>query len=106
MSYDRATESLDAGRDVTLTITGNSMQPMIESKSALTFRKTDDYQVGDVVMSKVKGRIIPAHKITKIDSDGRFMISNNKGYDNGWASRVFGRVISINGQPFGRTVTK
>lgn len=100
--YERAVADLDAGRDHTMKVFGNSMQPKIESGSELTFRKTDDYEVGDVVLSKVKGRWIDAHQITKVDAQGRFMISNNKGWDNGWASKVFGRVISVNGKPFGR----
>lgn len=80
------------------------MVPLIYTKSKLTFRATDDYQVGDVVFCKVKGRFIWAHKITKHGADGRFMISNNKGYDNGWTTQVYGRVIAVNGASFGRLV--
>jgi SOS-response transcriptional repressor LexA len=100
--YERTVEALDLGKDHTMKVFGQSMTPIIESGSALTFRKTDDYQVGDVVISKVKGRFIDAHKITKIDSEGRYLISNNKGWDNGWTRKVFGRVIAVNGEPFGR----
>lgn len=100
--YERALAALEANQEFTMKVFGNSMQPLIESGSELTFRKTDDYQVGDVVLSKVRGRFIDAHRITKIGSDGRCLISNNKGWDNGWASRIFGRVISVNGSPFGR----
>lgn len=100
--YERAVEALSAGRDHTMKVFGNSMQPMIESGSELTFRKTDDYQIGDVVLSKVKGRWIDAHKITKVDAAGRYMISNNKGWDNGWTTKIYGRVIQVNGNPFGR----
>jgi SOS-response transcriptional repressor LexA len=100
--YQQAIEALEAGRDHTMTVTGNSMVPLIYSKSKLTFSPTGDYQVGDVVFCKVDGRLIDAHKITKVGSDGRFMISNNKGYDNGWASKIYGRVVAVNGEPFGR----
>ena len=75
---------------------------MIYSESKLTFAQTNDYQVGDVVLCKVGKRWIDAHKITRIAADGRFMISNNKGHDNGWTRRVYGRVIAVNGEPFGR----
>lgn len=102
--YERAVTTLESGQDFTMKVFGNSMRPMIDSGSDLTFRKTDDYEVGDVVLSKVRGKFIDAHKITKVGADGRFMISNNKGRDNGWASRVYGRVIRINGRPFGRPV--
>jgi SOS-response transcriptional repressor LexA len=104
--YERVLSALERGEDASMKVFGNSMLPIIESGSELTFRRTDDYQVGDVVISRVKGRVIDAHKITKIDAQGRFMISNNKGWDNGWASRVFGRVILVNGRSFGRATIK
>ena len=100
--YERAKALLAEGKDATFKAFGNSMTPILSSGSLLTFRATDDYAVGDVVFSKVKGRYIDAHKITKISSDGRFLISNNKGHDNGWTRQIFGRVIKANGKPFGR----
>ena len=101
--YERALEALNAGRDHTMKVFGNSMMPLIKSGSATTYRRTDDYQVGDVVFVKVKGKHL-THKITKIDSEGRYLISNNKGWDNGWTRKVFGRVIAVNGEVFGRSV--
>jgi len=104
--YERTVAALEGGQDHTMKVFGHSMMPIIKSGSALTFRKTDDYQVGDVVLSKVKGRWIDAHQITKIDSEGRYLISNNKGWDNGWTRKIFGRVIAIEGEPFGRSTKK
>lgn len=77
------------------------MKPLIESGSNLTFRATDDYTINDVVMTKVKGRWM-THKITKIAADGRYMISNNHGHDNGWTRQIFARVIEVDGKTFGR----
>lgn len=102
--YEDAVNCLKKGQDFTMQVFGRSMVPIIESGSKLTFRQTNDYRIGDVVLSRVKGRWVDAHKITKIDAHGRFMISNNRGHDNGWASKVFGRVIAIEGEPFGRQV--
>ena len=101
--YLRAIPILQEGKRHKMTVHGNSMMPLIESGSTLTFFKTDDYQTGDVVMTKVNGNWL-VHKITKIGSDGRFMISNNKGRDNGWTNKVYGRVIESNGKSFGRKV--
>lgn len=101
--YERVISALEKGHAPVMRVFGNSMLPIIKSKSRLTFKATDDYQVGDVVMARVKGRIIDAHKITKIDEKGRCMISNNRGRENGWASRIFGRVVAVNGEPFGRS---
>ncbi len=95
-------QALANNQKPTMRVFGNSMLPLIKSKSRLTFAATGDYQVGDVVMCRVRGRIIDAHKITKIDEKGRCMIANNKGRENGWASQIFGRVIAVNGEAFGR----
>lgn len=100
--YERVIESLAQGQQPTMRVFGNSMLPIIKSASKLTFAATNDYQVGDVVMAKVKGRVIDAHKITKIDENGRCMIANNRGRENGWASQIFGRVVAKNGEAFGR----
>lgn len=101
--YERAIAALDRGEDAKMRVVGNSMLPLIKSKSVVTFRRTEDYQVGDVVFVKVKGNYL-THKITKIDEKGRYMIANNKGRENGWASNILGRVIEVNGQTFGRPV--
>jgi hypothetical protein len=103
--YERATRLLVDGKQATMKVFGKSMLPIIQSGSKLTFLETKDYEVGDVVLSKVKGRWIDAHKITKIDAEGRFLISNNKGRDNGWTRKIFGRVIAVNGESFGRCVS-
>ena len=72
---------------------GQSMKPILESGSFLTFEQRADYEIGDIVFCKVRGRYIDAHKITKIDSQGRCLISNNHGHDNGWTRQIFGKVI-------------
>ncbi len=100
--YERAIAAFERGETHTMRVFGNSMQPVIRTKSKLTFASTDDYQVGDVVMCKVKGRMIDAHWITKKDSQGRFMIANNHNHENGWASQIVARVVAINGEAFGR----
>lgn len=101
--FERAVEVLRVGKDATMKVFGNSMMPLIESGSSVTIRNTKDYEVADVVVCKVKGRWM-VHKITRIASDGRYMISNNKGHDNGWTRQIYGRVIAVNNEPFGRPI--
>ena len=100
--YERVLDAVANGEDAKMKAFGRSMIPLIASGSILTYRATNDYQVGDVVFSKVKGKYIAAHKITRIDEKGRCMIANNKGRENGWASKIFARVVAVNGEPFGR----
>jgi phage repressor protein C with HTH and peptisase S24 domain len=99
--YNRAIKELDEAGETSLKVSGNSMSPLIKTKSLLVLKKTNDYRVGDAVLCKVKGNIY-VHKITRIDAEGRYLISNNKGHDNGWTKNVYGRVVKVNGDPFGR----
>ena len=103
--YEWALEQLISQGEVTFKVFGTSMMPLIKTESILTFKKTDDYQVGDVVFCRVHGNYIDAHLVTQIDSKGRYLISNNHGHNNGWTKKVFARVIAVNGKPFGRKVS-
>ena len=100
--YERTLSALDAGKDAKMRVFGNSMMPLIKTKSVVTYRRAEDYQIGDVVLVRIGGNYL-THKITKIDGK-RYLISNNKGHDNGWVTQILGRVIEVNGEPFGRTV--
>ncbi len=101
--YERSLALLDAGKDAKMRVFGNSMTPLIRTKSVVVYRRTNDYEVGDVVLVKIGGNYL-THKITKIDEKGRFMIANNKGRENGWVNTIYGRVIVVNDEPFGRQV--
>lgn len=74
---------------------GNSMLPILQSGSLLTFEKKENYEIGDIVFCKVKGRYIDAHKITKIDKNKGYMIANNHGWENGWTKTIYGKVINV-----------
>jgi hypothetical protein len=91
--YERLKQDLLQTGMGTMKCFGNSMLPLLTNPSVNSYRRQDGYAVGDIVFCKVKGRYIDAHKITKIDAQGRYLISNNHGYDNGWTSIVYGRVV-------------
>ena len=98
--YDRLIKELEDKGTGKMKVFGNSMTPILKSGSLLTFQRCDEYDVDDVCLSRVRGKYIDAHKITKKDAEGRYLISNNKGWDNGWTKRVFGKVIEVNGKKF------
>lgn len=73
---------------------GNSMTPLITSGQRVVVRRVgpdDLVRVGDVVLVKVRGRII-LHKVTGVDGS-RVQVSNNHGHVNGWTTRskVYGK---------------
>lgn len=95
--YSRLLEELEVAGEGQMKVFGNSMMPIIKSGSLLTYRKFTSYSVGDIVFCKVRGRYIDAHLITAVDGNGRYLISNNHGHDNGWTSQIYGRVVKVVG---------
>lgn len=92
--YHRLRGELESKGEGKMKCFGQSMLPILKSGSLLTFRKQSDYQVGDIVFCKVKGRFIDAHKIVKIHPHRGYLIANNRGHENGWTRTIFGRAIS------------
>jgi hypothetical protein len=92
--YERLKQDLLQTGTGTMKCFGNSMLPILTNPSLNTYRRQDSYSVGDIVFCRLNGRYIDAHRITKIDGQGRYLISNNHGRDNGWSSTVYGRVIA------------
>ena len=97
--YNRVKKDLEEKGTAKMKVFGHSMTPIIKSGTLLTFQKADKYEVGDIVFCKVKGRYIDPHKITK-ENNGRYLISNNHGWDNGWTRTIYGKVIEINPEDF------
>lgn len=91
--YEKLKHDLETTGVGEMTCAGPSMLPILPTKSHLHFVKEDFYEKGDIVFCKVRGRYIDAHLITKVAADGRYMISNNHGHDNGWTRTIYGRCV-------------
>ena len=95
MSWPNIVEKLRRGETVTMKPQGNSMTPRIQSGQRVTIIPAglEDVEVGDVVLSKVKGKywlhLVSARK------DGRVQISNAHGHVNGWTKQIFGKVEGV-----------
>lgn len=89
-------EKLKNGETFSYRPHGSSMKPKINSGDLVTVAPVDvaDVVVGDVVYCKVKGRVF-LHLVTAVGDDGRFLISNNHGHDNGWTRNIYGRVVKV-----------
>lgn len=89
-------EKLQAGEAVEFRARGYSMMPIIKDGQSVRVEPASKYNVGDVVMCRVKGRDY-LHLIHAIQGGGlnqRFQIGNNKGHINGWTGKdkIFGKV--------------
>jgi SOS-response transcriptional repressor LexA len=93
--YLRLKDELEQVEQGKMKVFGNSMLPIIKSGALLTFQKTSQYEIGDIVFCKVKGRFIDAHKVIKKDLNRGYLIANNHGFENGWTKTIYGKVIKI-----------
>lgn len=95
MSWTAVVEKLRRGETVTMKPQGNSMTPRIQSGQLVTIvpATIEEVEVGDVVLSKVKG-MYRLHLISG-RKDGRVQISNNHNFVNGWTKQVFGKVVGV-----------
>ena len=93
--YTNILKSLQEGKTVQFRPHGNSMTPKIKSGQLVTVIPVtlSDVQKGDVVLAKVKKHYY-LHLVTAIKQN-QVQISNNHGHVNGWASKVFGKVIKV-----------
>ena len=91
--YLRLKRDLEEKGEGSMKCFGPSMLPLLPTASVCYYIKSNDYKVGDIVFCKVNGRFIDSHLITKKGRDGRYMISNNHGHDNGWTRTIYGKVI-------------
>ena len=75
---------------------GNSMTPKIKSGELVTVEpcKLEDVKKGDVVYCKVNGRVY-LHLAKKVGDDGRILIANNHGHDNGWSRTIYGKLTKV-----------
>lgn len=92
-------EQLKQGKTVSFRPTGNSMQGRIESRQLVTVAPLSaPPKAGDIVLCKCGGNQW-LHLVSAVGADGRYQISNNKGYVNGWTTlaNIFGIVTHIDG---------
>jgi len=90
--FERLKRALETEGNGKMKAFGNSMLPILKSGSLLSFEPSDEYEIGDIVCCKVKGRYIDAHKIVKKDTNKGYLIANNHGFENGWTKIIYGRV--------------
>ena len=95
MSWANYVKELQAGKVVKFRPKGNSMRPKINSGEQVTVSPNAEITVGDIVFCKVKGNFY-VHLVKTI-KDGRYLIGNNKGRENGWIgiSQIFGKVTKV-----------
>jgi len=93
---DDIAQQLTDGETVTTRLPGNSMTPRIKSRQLVTIEpcKLEDLKKGDVTFCKVRNNYY-LHLVKQVGDDGRVLIGNNHGHNNGWTRQVFGKLTEV-----------
>lgn len=91
--------NLRAGRDMTIAVTGVSMEPNLFAGDRVTVQQTNDYSVGDILIFLYKGELL-IHRLLKIEN-GRYFCKGDNAFrlEDMSAEEIAGKVILHNGQP-------
>lgn len=69
------------------------MLPYIKSGQLVTVEPAAQVEEGDIVFCRVKG-VNYVHMVKRV-KDGLAMICNAVGKENGWASKIYGKVVVV-----------
>lgn len=74
------------------------MAPRVHDGDSVTLAPATTYDVDDIVLVRVKGRDF-LHLVKAVDSQGRFLIGNNRGGLNGWVglTAIYGKAVQVGG---------
>ena len=98
LMYKIVFAQLCAGRDVNLSITGDSMLPMLCEGDIVTIRRAEAYSVGDILVYLYKGKLL-IHRLLKIEK-GRYFCKGDNSFrlEDFTAEDIAGKVILRNGK--------
>ena len=91
--------NLRAGRDMTITVTGVSMNPTMWEGDRVTVRRADSYGVGDVLVFVYKGELL-VHRLLKMEN-GRYFCKGDNSFrlEDMPIESIAGKVVLQNEQP-------
>lgn len=91
--------NLRAGRDMTISVVGVSMNPTMWEGDKVTVCRTDNYAVGDVLVFLYKGELL-IHRLLKIEK-GRYFCKGDNAFrlEDMPLDSIAGKVTLLNGKP-------
>ena len=91
--YERLINELNEKKIGKMKCFGASMKPILHNGGLMTFIKENEYDIGDMVFCKVRGRYIDCHKIIQKNDKKGYLIANNHGFQNGWTRTIYGKAV-------------
>ncbi|MEG2044813.1 MAG: S24/S26 family peptidase [Clostridia bacterium] len=77
--YPFMNEMLSAGKEIEITITGDSMFPTLHNRrDMVVLAKTEDFKRGDIVLYRRKTGQFVLHRIVRISDEDLFLVGDNQ----------------------------
>ena len=91
--------SLRAGRQMTIDVTGVSMEPTMRAGDRITLCRAERYEIGDILVFTYKGELL-VHRLLK-EENGRYFCKGDNAFrlEDVTEEEIAGKVILCNGQP-------
>lgn len=91
--------NLNAGREMTISVTGTSMIPTLYEGNTVTIKRENNYSIGDILVFTYKGELL-IHRLLKIEN-GRYFCKGDNSFrlEDLPIEDIAGKVVLLNGQP-------
>ncbi|MEG0770556.1 MAG: S24/S26 family peptidase [Clostridia bacterium] len=77
--YPFMNEMLSSGKEIEITITGDSMFPTLHNRrDMVVLAKTEDFKRGDIVLYRRKTGQFVLHRIVRISDEDLFLVGDNQ----------------------------
>lgn len=101
--YNVLQAQLHSGRDVSLTVSGISMEPSLYAGDVVTIRQTASYEVGDIVVFRYKNDELLIHRLLLVKNDRYYCKGDNAfRLEDISYEQIVGKVVFKNGETISR----
>ena len=97
--YNILRSQLNSNRDADITVTGVSMEPLLRAGDMVTIRRTESYEVGDILVFLYKNDELLIHRLLRI-KDQRYFCKGDNAFrlEDVTYEQILGKVVKINGE--------
>lgn len=97
--YNVLRSQLNSNRFVDISVTGVSMEPSLRAGDVVTIRRTESYEVGDILVFLYKNNELLIHRLLRIKGQRYFCKGDNAfRLEDADYEQVFGKVVKVNGE--------
>ena len=97
--YNILRSQLNSNRDADISVTGVSMEPSLRAGDVVTIRRTESYEIGDILVFLYKNNELLIHRLLRI-KDQRYFCKGDNAFrlEDVLYEQIFCKVVKVNGE--------